>query len=63
MKYYFIKNKTKSRDIIFKYTPSVNNLADILTKLLACKATHRIIALLGLRKKNRVYQTKRSVRL
>ena len=50
MKYYFIKDKTKSGDITFKYTPSVNNLADILTKLLAYEATHRIMALLGLRK-------------
>jgi len=50
VKYYFIKDKTKSGDITFKYTLSVNNLADILTKLLACEATHRIMALLGLRK-------------
>ena len=50
MKYYFIKDKTKSGDITFKYTPSVNNLADILTKLLAYEATHRIMALLRLRK-------------
>jgi len=50
VKYYFIKDKTKLGDITFKYTSSVNNLVDILTKLLACEATHRIMALLELRK-------------
>jgi len=50
IKHHFIKNKTKSKDITFKYTPSTNILANILTKLLVYKATQKITASLKLRK-------------
>ena len=56
MKHYFIKDKTKSGDITFKYTPSTNILANILTKLLVHKAIQKITVSLELRKeKNPVF--------
>ena len=34
VKHYFIKEYVKAEEVIFKYIPSKENLADILTKLL-----------------------------
>jgi len=42
VKHYFIKEYVKAEEVIFKYIPSKENLADILTKLLVQEATKKI---------------------
>jgi len=46
VRHYFIKEQTKLGNVIFQYTPTTKNIADILTKALTrdtlCKFIHRM---------------------
>jgi len=52
MQHHFVKEHTKSGEIIFKYVLSAENIADILTQLLPCEATRKFVTSLSLTRYN-----------
>jgi len=48
IRHHFVKECTKSEEITFKYVPSAENLADILTKSLPHEATRKFAMSLSL---------------
>jgi len=48
MWHYFTKEHTKLGDVIFQYTPTTENIADILTKALPRDTLHKFVHRMGL---------------
>ena len=48
VQHHFIKEHTKSGDVIFQYTPTSENIADILTKALPWDTLHKFVHRMGL---------------
>jgi len=46
--HHFIKEHTKLGNIIFQYTPTTENMADILTKTLPKDTLHKFVYQMGL---------------
>jgi len=52
MRHHFVKEHTKSGEIVFQYIPSTENIADILTKSLPYEATRKFTSYLLLGQHN-----------
>jgi len=50
--HHFVKEHTKSGEIVFQYIPSTENIANILTKSLPCEATRKFASYLSLGQHN-----------
>ena len=48
IKFHFVKEKMKSRQVVFQYTPSAENVADIFPKPLVWDTLRKLISYLGL---------------
>ena len=53
VKFHFVKEHTKKREIIFTYIPSLDNLADLFTKPLPCETIKRLASEMDLNPKGK----------
>jgi len=54
VKFHFVKEHTKKREIMFTYIPSLDNLADLFTKSFPCKTIRRLATAMDLNPKVQV---------